>query len=168
MAQRPLSCFSRHHFECLCFPVGSCKSTYLTTIKNLLSSPFPYHLTNVKHVSLSASLIIYKLWSHLWSCHPVGLRHMQGRIPVNSISFLPRSLPKPGCSSDISQKSIPCLTKTMNFFLRTVLTLQPLRVFPCYKPYFTIFFIFYSHPANSSWSVYALLLHLSFCIEMTC
>lgn len=117
MAQRPLSCFSRHHFECLCFPVGSCKSTYLTTIKNLLSSPFPYHLTNVKHVSLSASLIIYKLLSHLWSCHPVGLRHMQGRIPVNSISFLPRSLPKPGCSSDISQKSIPCLTnKNYEFF----------------------------------------------------
>ena len=71
--------------------------------KFTLAFPF-HHVTKNKNLFLSASLIVCKLLSHLWSCQPVDLPPAQDRLSLNPQSpFLFRSLPKPGCSSDVSQ-----------------------------------------------------------------
>lgn len=77
--------------------------------KYTLAFPF-HHLTKNKTLSLSASLIVCKLLSHLWSRQPEDLPPAQDRLWLNPQSpFLSRSLPKPGCSSDVSQAAFMAL-----------------------------------------------------------
>lgn len=96
--------------------------------KFTLAFPF-HHLTNEKNLSLSASFIICKLFKSPLERTACGSPSCTRQAWLNpQPPFLSRSLPKPGCSSDVSQvafmavQGFPSYKHHLRFFSSPSLT----------------------------------------------